>query len=89
MRYHYVFHQFLYPLREQGQYVGIFVNITDSRENQQKLERMKGETIRQARELLDHQIRMAQGIAKYLGESTAQSEELVQNILDLAGDNPA
>lgn len=85
-KYNLVFHQLLYPLPENHQYVGIFVNITDSRASQEKLEQMKDQTIKQARELLDHQIRMAQGIAKYIGESTARTEELVHDILNLASD---
>ncbi len=39
----------------------------------------------QARELLQHQVEMAQTIAKYLGESTGQSEALLERLMTLAG----
>ena len=35
-RYGIVCHQIMYPLRDERQYVGIFVNVTQSRKNQQK-----------------------------------------------------
>lgn len=81
--YHLICHQLLYPLKEEKQYVGIFVNVTHLEDTEKKLEAIKQETIRQSRELLDHQITMAQQIVKYLGESTAKSEELVKNIVQL------
>lgn len=80
------FHQLMYALRDSNQYVGIFVNITDSLASKAQLAKMKDQTISQARALLDHQIRMAQNIAKTIGESTARTEELVQNILSQASD---
>ena len=43
----------------------------------------------QARELLDHQINMAQTIAKFLGDSTAQSEGLLEKLMLVAGDESA
>lgn len=73
--------QILYPLREEKQYVGIFVNITSSQDSQQKLDELRQQTLLQARELLDHQISMAQKIAQFLGESTAGSQQLVENLL--------
>ena len=87
-RYNLVCREILYPLRDEGQYVGIFVNITTSRESQEKLDRLREQTVTQARELLEHQIGMAQEIAKYLGESTARGEALVDNLLKLALDTP-
>ena len=48
------------------------VNITNSRANQEKLDQLRAQTVLQARELLDHQIRMAENLARFLGESTAQ-----------------
>ena len=85
-RYNLICHQVMYPLREDRQYVGIFVNITNSRDNQAKLELLRAETIRQAEELLDHQIKMAQSIARLLGESTARGEELVEKLLGFTRD---
>ncbi len=85
-RYNLIAHQILYPLREEKQYVGIFVNITHSQASQEKLTQLRAQTILQARELMEHQISMAQQIGKFLGESTARGEALVENLMRLAGD---
>jgi len=81
-----VLYELLYALPECRQYVGIFVNLTDWKVTQDQLEEMRDETTRKARELLDHQIRMAQGLSRYIGENTARTEELVQSLLNLAMD---
>ena len=69
--------------------MGIFVNITNSRDSQQKLDAMRAQTVRQAQDLLNHQITMAQTMAKFLGESTAHGEKLVENLRRIAKDTPA
>ncbi len=84
-----VCHEILYPLRDDRQYVGIFVNITRSINNTEKLNKMKEETIRQADELLKHQISMAQNVARLLGESTARGEQLVDKLRQLTRDENA
>ena len=76
-------HQFAYPLPEEHQYVGIFVNITNTRANQQKLTALREKTIIQARELLDNQTKMAQKMAELLGQTTAQQESLVDKLMQL------
>jgi uncharacterized Fe-S cluster-containing protein len=86
--YQLVCHQVLYPLRDEKQYVGIFVNITHSRASQQQLDRLRTETVVQARDLLEHQLRMADTIARALGEATARGEDLVEKLVRLAaGEN--
>ena len=82
-------HQIIYSLPEDRQVVGIFVNITNSRDSQQKLDAMRAQTVRQAQDLLNHQITMAQTMAKFLGESTAHGEKLVENLRRIAKDTPA
>jgi hypothetical protein len=77
-------HQILYPLREENQYVGIMVNITHHRASQQKLDHLHSQTVIQARELLDHQIEMAQRLPQFLGENTARGEDLVEKLMLLA-----
>lgn len=86
--YNLVCHQVIYPLRQEGQYVGVFVNITKSVANEEMLKRLRSETVRKARELLEHQVQVAQDMAQFLGESTAQSEELVRNLVSIATDRP-
>ena len=76
-------HQLIYALREEKQFVGIFVDVSHLRDNEQKLRKMKSQTVQQAKELLEHQIKMAQNIAQFLGESTAKGEELVNKLMSL------
>jgi uncharacterized Fe-S cluster-containing protein len=83
-QYNLVCHEILYPLREERQYVGILVNITHSRTSQEKLDHLRAQTVLQARELLEHQIQMAQRLAQFLGESTAKGEDLVEKLLLMA-----
>lgn len=84
--YNLVCHEILYPLPEEHQFVGIFVNITRMQADKKKLDQLRGQTVIQARELLEHQIHMAQTIAKFLGESSAESEGLLDKLMLMAGD---
>jgi len=72
---------FAYLLENENQIVGIFVNLTPFIKNKQQLDNMKSQTVKQASELLDKQIQMAQTVAKLLGEHTAQVEAMIQQIL--------
>lgn len=85
-KYNLTCHEILYKLPEEKQYVGIFVNITSSLANEEKLKELRSETARQARELLEHQVQMAQKMAQFLGESTARGEDLVRNMIMLVSD---
>jgi PAS domain S-box-containing protein len=87
-RYNCICHQVLYPLKEEKQYVGIFVNVTETRHSREKLDQLRADTVMRARELLDHQIEMAQRIANLVGESTAKGEALVEQLVDLADESP-
>ena len=85
-KYNLICHQIMYCLKEENQVVGIFVNITNSQLNKEKLDQLRAQTISQARELFDNQLDMAQKIAQFLGESTAKGERLVANLMQLAED---
>ena len=76
--------QLIYPLREEGQIIGIFVKMASHAVDEAANARLRAQTVAQARELLEHQIDMAQHIAMFLGESTAKSEELVKKIIVLS-----
>jgi iron only hydrogenase large subunit-like protein/uncharacterized Fe-S cluster-containing protein len=82
--YNLICHQILYPLKEDRQIVGIFVNLTHREDTERVLKTLKQETIKQSQELLDHQIRMAQDLVKFLGENTAQAELLVKQLTEAA-----
>ncbi|MBP8625930.1 MAG: 4Fe-4S binding protein [Syntrophorhabdales bacterium] len=75
--------ELLYILKQDQQIVGIFINITSQQENEKKLKEIKSQTVEQASELLEHQIKMAQTIAQFLGESTARGEEIVKKLMSL------
>jgi iron only hydrogenase large subunit-like protein len=73
--------ELLYTLKQERQIVGIFINITSQQENEKKLKEIRSQTVVQANELLEHQIKMAQNLAQFLGESTAKGEELVRKLM--------
>lgn len=76
----------VYRIPRENQIAGIFANITEEREREVKLRRLRAETVLQARDLLEHQTRMAQSLASFLGKSTAQGEQLVEKLLKLANE---
>ncbi len=78
--------QLVYALAEDRQYVGIFVDVTRSQANKLELDELRLRTVEQARQLMEHQIGIAQMMAKLIGESTAKGEALVQKLMELAGD---
>lgn len=84
--YNLICHQLFYKMPAENQLVGVFVNITKNMADSDKLDELKQQTIFQAQELLNHQIEMAQKIAKYLGESAAKGEELVENLMRFSED---
>lgn len=75
------FHQLLYKLPTETQFVGTYIDITSIQLTQKKLANVQQQTVKQAQELLEHQIEMSLEIAKFLGESTAKGEELVERLL--------
>ncbi len=77
-------HEILYELPGEKQYAGIFVNVTNLETSQKRLDDIKSQTVQQASELLEHQVDMAQKMAKFLGEYTARGEELVKNLLKIS-----
>lgn len=81
--------QITYSLPEDRQYVGIVVDTTKSQANKQKLDELRRLTVEQARQLMEHQIRIAQTMARLIGESTAQGEALVEKLVELAEEGNA
>lgn len=76
-------HIIVYAIPDQDQYVGIFMDVTDFQTNREKLSDIKSETLNKAQELLDHQINMAQELARFLGEHTAKEEFLLNRLIEL------
>lgn len=81
------YHERVYALRDENQYVGIYSDLTKFRFDGNQIDLIKNQTLEQAKELLYHQIRFSQEMAHYLGKSTAQSEEMVKRIMDLYEEN--
>lgn len=76
--------QIIYYVKEDKRYIGIFINITKTYKDKEKLNEIKKQTILKAKELLEHQIETAQKMALFLGESTARSEELLNQLLKIS-----
>lgn len=85
-KYNLICQEIIYALKAEKKYVGLFVNLTNTILNKTKLDEVKRKTVTKATELLEHQIEMAQKIAKLLGESTAQGEELVSSLMEITDD---
>ena len=81
------YHEKLYALREEKQYVGIYSDISRIKFDSGQLDTIKAQTLMHAREFLDHQMRFAQEMAHYLGKSTAQSEEIARRLISLYEEN--
>ena len=82
--YHLICRETLYALPQEKQFVGIFMNITMLQKNETQLDQLRERTVRQARELLEQQIRMAETIASCLGENAARAESLLENLMEQA-----
>jgi len=82
--YNLVCHEVLYTLPAEKQFVGIFMNITTLQKNETQLDQLRQQTVTQARELLEQQVRMAETIASCLGENTARAESLLEILMDNA-----
>ena len=76
--------ELIYTLSEEKQIVGIFMNITNQQEQENQLKELRSQTVEQANELLEHQVRMAINMAQFLGESTAKGEALVRKLMILS-----
>ena len=73
----------LYKLPSEDQFVGMYTDVTKIRFDEKQIDLIKKQTVEQAKELLDHQIRFSQEMAHFLGKSTARSEDLVTRLMDL------
>ncbi len=88
-RYNLYCRRIAYALRQDEQYIGIFVDNTKAYTGTKQLESMKEKAVLQARELLEHQITMAESMAKFLGENTARGEEIVSKLIAIASEDSA
>lgn len=76
-------YEIFYTLKEEEQFVGIFVDLTKLKYEHKKLEKVKKETLENVRELMEYQIETAQKIAKFLGDNIAINEKVLKNLLSI------
>jgi iron only hydrogenase large subunit-like protein/uncharacterized Fe-S cluster-containing protein len=81
------YHEILYALRDEGQYVGIYSDISRIKYDTNQLDVIQTQTLQTAREFLEHQVTFAQEMAHFLGKSTAKSEEIAKRIISLYEDD--
>jgi len=74
----------IYRIADENVLIGIFANITKTREDEDRIARMRSETLANAEEVIEKQMRMAQEIASILGETTSETRVLLRKLTDLA-----
>lgn len=77
------YHEKLYAMRDEGQFVGIYSDISKLTFDSGHLDTIKAQTLQHAREFLDHQVRFSQEMAHYLGKSAAESEKIAKRLIGL------
>lgn len=82
------YHEIVYRSEDRRQFIGFYLNLSKIKLDGGQMELIRDQTVTQAKELLEHQIEFAQNIARYLGESTAESEALVKRMIDLYEEKP-
>jgi len=82
--YNLICNEVLYSLPAEKQFVGIFMNVTTLQKSETQLDQLRQQTVKQARELLEQQVQMAETIAICLGENTARAESLLETFMENA-----
>lgn len=83
------YQELIYTLPGQDEMIGIYVDVSGSTFDSAQVDLIKDESLKHARNLLEHQIRFSQEMAHFLGKSTAETEELVKRLMDMyAEDTP-
>jgi PAS domain-containing protein len=74
------FHQVVYYLPGEKQFVGIYMDLSNIKLNEAKIKSARDKTIRRVEKLIAQNLEMAQKMADYLGESAARSETLLDEL---------
>ncbi len=82
------YQELIFSLPGEKELTGIYVDVSHSTFDTKQVDLIKDQSIRHARELLEHQIRFSQEMAHYLGKSTAQTEDLVKRLMDMFAEDP-
>ncbi len=71
----------LFPVREENIIAGILVDLTDEWRRQKEVDSMKEQTIGEISNVIRNQMRIAQEIARLVGETTAESQVGLHRLL--------
>lgn len=83
-QYNIIASQSIYRIEGENVLVGIFANITKTKEDEDRITKMQTETLANAERVIEKQMRMAQEIASILGETTSETRVLLRRLTDLA-----
>ncbi|MEN6584172.1 MAG: [Fe-Fe] hydrogenase large subunit C-terminal domain-containing protein [Armatimonadota bacterium] len=76
----------IYRLEGENVFIGIYTNITKTKEDEDRIARMRAETLASAESVIGKQMRMAQEIASILGETTSETRVLLRKLTDITRD---
>lgn len=83
-QYNLIVSESIYRLEGENVMIGIFANITKTKEDEDRIARMRLETLASAESVISKQMRMAQEIASILGETTSETRVLLRKLTELA-----
>ncbi|ERJ12686.1 [Fe-Fe] hydrogenase large subunit C-terminal domain-containing protein [Haloplasma contractile] len=75
--------QRIYPLKDYGVIIGIFINVTKEERKKHEINEMKHEALNRASSVIREQMRVAQEIAGLLGESTAETKATLLELIEI------
>ncbi|MHB1458107.1 MAG: [Fe-Fe] hydrogenase large subunit C-terminal domain-containing protein [Armatimonadota bacterium] len=73
----------IYRLEDEDLVVGILANVNKSTEGLSRLDQIRDETLENAQQVIEKQMRMAQEIAGILGETTSETRVLLHKLTSL------
>lgn len=79
--------EMIFPLTSEEMVVGILMDITEEKKQQEQHDLLRNETIARAQEVIAKQMQVAQEIAGLLGETTADTKVLLTKLIRLVKDN--
>lgn len=68
------------PLGDEQSYVLILMDLTNQREQEKKMKKLRKETIESTQKVIDKQMRVVQEIASLLGETTAETKVVLTKL---------
>lgn len=83
-QYNLIVSESIYRLEGENVMIGIYANITKTKEDEDRIARMRLETLASAESVISKQMRMAQEIASILGETTSETRVLLRKLTELA-----